>query len=298
MTLKCSSCGSAAVIHDTMRGERICTRCGFVLMEKQLEPGPDWHTEPGETVGRADVSSGIDITHHDWDLGTHIGMSKDVSPSWRAKARRLQKWQQQSRATTYGQKSLRKALIDLDKLCVSLTLPKTIQGEASFLYRKARVKKLTAGRSTWGVLAALTLIASRRRQAPRATREVAQALAIGAELDEKEAEALLKQLVKALSKGLKVKVPIPTPKDYIARFSTKLGSSQDVVERSHEICDSLPATFRRRKAAFVLAATVTYLAVLETGKRVTLREASEAMGVSISSLSTSVKQVQSELKQQ
>ncbi|MCK4298719.1 MAG: hypothetical protein KAX80_04260, partial [Planctomycetes bacterium] len=254
MTLQCPSCDSSAVLHDQLRGERICTRCGMVIVEKQLEPGPDWHMEPGENVGRADVGAGADITQHDWDLGTRIGMSKDLSPGWRARIRRLQKWQQWSRATTYEQRSLRQALITLDKLCEGLAMPKGIQGEVSFLYRKARAKKLTGGRSTWGVLAALALIASRRRRVPRTRKEVARVLVARAGLKEGAAESLIRQLVRDLSKGLSLQVPLPDPKDYLARFSSKLELSRETVVRAHEICDSLPPGFRRRKAAFVLAA--------------------------------------------
>lgn len=65
MPLRCPSCDSSAVVHDQLRGELICTRCGLVIVEKQLSPGPDWHMMPSERVGRADVGAGLDITQHD-----------------------------------------------------------------------------------------------------------------------------------------------------------------------------------------------------------------------------------------
>lgn len=46
--MRCPSCGSSAVLYDTLRGEHICTRCGLVLMERSLEPEPEWRRRPGE----------------------------------------------------------------------------------------------------------------------------------------------------------------------------------------------------------------------------------------------------------
>ncbi len=291
MPLRCPYCNSSAVIDDQLRGERICTRCGLVLVEKRLSPAPDWHMEPSERVGRADVGAGLDIAQHDWGLRTKLGMSSDLSPSWRARLRRLRMWHHRSRATTYEQKSLRRVLIDLDKLCEDLGLPKGIQIEVSSLYRKAKVRKLTGGRNTWSVLAGLALVVSRRRGVPKSRKEVARALAVRAGLKKEEAEREVRQLARAISKELELHVPLPRPEDYLARFGSELNLPRRTVTRAREICRSLPDRFKRRKAAFVLAATLTYLAARETRERMTVRQVSEVLEVGTSSLSKTLGQL-------
>jgi len=78
--MRCPSCSSSAVLHDTLRGEHICTRCGLVLMERSLELKPEWRRRPGEKLERADVTAGIDVTQHDFGLGGKFSVSKDIPP--------------------------------------------------------------------------------------------------------------------------------------------------------------------------------------------------------------------------
>lgn len=287
--LRCPYCDSSAVIHDQLHGEQICTRCGLVLVEKQVAPGPDWHVEPGEEVGRADVTSGLDITQHDWGLGTKLGASDDLSPSWRARLRRLQKWHRRARAGTYGQRSLREALIDLDKLCEDLALPKGIKAEISSLYRRAKAGKLTVGRNTWSVLATLSFIASRIRRVPRTEREVARALSLRSGLSEKNAIREIRVLMKTLPRALKLQVPHPEPEEYIDRFGTKLGLSKKVVARAHNLCSMLPNRIKHARATFLLSATIVYLAANELGVKLTTCEMAKALDVGASSLSKTAK---------
>lgn len=287
--LRCPYCDSSAVIHDQLRGEQICTRCGLVLVEKQVAPGPDWHVEPGEEVGRADVTTGLDITQHDWGLGTKLGTSDDLSPSWRARLRRLRKWHRRARAGTYGQRSLRNALIDLDKLCEDLALPKGIKAEISSLYRRTKVARLTVGRNTWSILAALAFITSRIRRVPRTEREVAHALSVRSGLDEKDAIREIRLLMKILPEGLKVQVPRPKPEEYIDRFGTQLGLSRQVIARAHELCNRLPDHLKRARATFLLSATILYLTANEAGVKLTTYETAKVLGVGASSLSKTAK---------
>ncbi|KXB03187.1 hypothetical protein AKJ48_04145, partial [candidate division MSBL1 archaeon SCGC-AAA261O19] len=144
--MNCPSCESTSVIFDEFQGEKICTRCGLVLTEKHPSLAPEWHTEPGSEAGRAEMTTGRDITRHDMGLGSEIGMGRDLSPRSRAKMRRLRKWHRRSQAVTYQEKSLRQALMDLDKLCEDLSLSKSVKAEVSSLYRKAKVAWVTPGR--------------------------------------------------------------------------------------------------------------------------------------------------------
>ncbi len=270
---------------------RTCELYGLVLVEKVLEPGPEWRVEPGAGGGRADITTGVDITRHDWGLGSKFGLSDDLSPSWRARLRRLQLWQRRSRASTFREKSLREALIELDRLCEDLRLPKGMRAEISGLYRKAKARRLTAGRGTWNVLAALTFIVCRIRGIPRTDAEVARALAIRASLEERAALRSLRQLTKFLAGRLKLRVPRPSPEDYIDRFTSQLGLSKSIVAQAHSICNTMPKRLKRTKPARLLAAAVIYVAIREADVGTTIRELASSTGVGISGLSQTAKRV-------
>lgn len=283
--MRCPSCGSGAVVRDNPRGEKICTRCGLVLLERKMDSEPEWHAEPGSEEGRADVSSGSDITRHDLGLGSRLGNSRDLSPAWRAKLRRLRKWHRRSRAATYRDKSLRQGLIDLDKLCEDLSLPKAVKAEVSTLFRKARSRGITPGRNTWNILAALIFIVARLRRIPRTEKEIAEVLMVRAELGEKESFRGLRRSRKVLAKELNLEVPRPNPKEYIDRFGTRLNLSRKMRAEAHEICASLPKKFKAKKASFLVSAAVIYNASRKLGGDVKIREVADTLDVGVSSVS-------------
>lgn len=284
--MNCPSCESTSVILDEFRGENICTRCGLVLRKDRPTLTPEWHTEPGQGEGgRAEMTTGRDITRHDLGLGSEIGMIKDLSPRVRAKMRRLRKWHRRSKAITYQEKSLRQALIDLDKLCQDLALPKSVKAEVSSLYRKAKVAEVTPGRDTWSVLSALIFLVTRMRQIPRTEKEITRALKIRAEMSEDEALNDLRNVRKAITRKLELKVPRPRPEEYLGRFTTRLKLPRRVTARAHETCSTLPEDFKMRKAAYLLAASLIYNAANELGFETSVREVARVLKVGVSSVS-------------
>lgn len=289
--MRCPSCSSSAVLYDQLRGEQICTRCGLVIMEHSLELKPEWRRKPGEELERADVTAGIDVTQHDFGLGSKFGLSEDLSPSWRARLRRMQVWQRRSRASTWGERSLREALIELDKLCEDLALPKGIKAEISVLYRRTRAMRLTAGRGTHQVLATLTFITCRLRGLPRTESEISRTLATCSGLDAHEALKYLRRLTKFFTRKLKLELPRISTDDYINRFATQLGLSRRAIERAHELHGVLPKRLEQTKPPLLLAAAMLYLASESTGEKVTIKKITDMMGVGVSNLSRTARSI-------
>jgi len=289
--MDCPSCGSSAVLYDNLRGERICTSCGLVIVERLLELGPEWRMKPGEETGRADVTAGVDITQHDLGLGSKFTVPENVSPSLRAKLRRMQLWQRRSRASTWSERSLREALIELDKLCEDLALPKAVKAEISQLYRKAKVAKLTFGHSTLLVLAALVFITCRLRRIPRTEKEVLHALKARAPSQERAAPRSFRKLTRLFTEEMKLRMPRPTPKDYLGKFASQLELPQDTIVRAQAICNTLPERTKRAKPPTLLSAAVLYIASEETGADLTMRKLAATLGIGISSLSQTARLV-------
>ena len=289
--MRCPSCSSSAVLYDQLRGEQICTRCGLVIVERVFELEPEWRRRPGEELERADVTAGIDVTQHDFGLGSKFDLSGDLSPSWRARLRRMQLWQRRSRASTYGERSLREALVELDKFCEDLSLPKGVKAEISTLYRRARAARLTGGRETHQVLAALTFVTCKLRGLPRTEGEVSRALAARSGLREREASRNLHRLTNFFVQKLKLELPHVSTDDYIDRFATQLGLSKRTVERAHGFHRDLPRSFTQGRAPLQLAAAVLYLAAEIGGEKIPLKKIADAAGVGISSISKNVARV-------
>lgn len=296
--MQCPQCGSGAVVQDKNLGQKICTRCGLVLLDKILSSKPEWHTEPGKRTGRADVSSGSDITQHDLGLGSRLGNSRDLSPAWRAKLRRLRKWHRRSRAVSYYEKSLRQALINLDKLCEDLFLPKAIKAEVSALFRKAKRKEITTGRDTWNLLGALIFIVLRIRGVPRTEYEVTEAIMKRNKMEEKEAVKALRRNRKVLARELDLEIPRSSPKEYLDRFASRLDLPKRVQAEAHKICSSLPRKFKTRKAAFLVAAAILYNASRRFEGQLKIREIAKKLGVGVSSVSKTGKKIRELLSDQ
>jgi transcription initiation factor TFIIB len=283
--MECPSCRSSAVLQDHFRAENICTRCGLIIVEKMPEAGPEWRYEPGKDTGRADTGAGVDITQHDFGLGTRLGTGGDLLPSWRARLRRLRMWQDRSRASTYGEKSLREALIELDKLCEDFALPKGVKSEISLLYRKVKAGKLALGRNTWQILAALTFITCRLRGIPRTEDEMVRVLMTRADMQEKSALRGLRQLVKLCINKMKLSMPRLTPDDLLDKFASKVNLPRQTIAHAQKICNMLPEKLKHTKPPTLLAAAVLCVAAKETDIDVTIRKLAETLDVGVSGLS-------------
>jgi transcription initiation factor TFIIB len=194
-------------------------------------------------------------------------------------------WQDQSRASTYGEKSLREALIELDKLCEDFALPKGVKSEISLLYRKVKGGKLALGRNTWQILAALTFITCRSRGIPRTENEMVRVLMTRANMQEKPALRGLRQLVKLFINKMKLSMPRLTPDDLLDKFASKINLPRQTIAHAQKICNMLPQKLKYTKPPTLLAAAVLYVAAKETCIDVTMRKLAETLNVGVSGLS-------------
>ncbi|MBC7218756.1 MAG: hypothetical protein H5T49_01275 [Hadesarchaea archaeon] len=289
--MNCPLCSSSAVLYDDIRGEQICTRCGFVILERLYVTGPERRTGLGENKERADLSSGFDVTQHDYGLGSRFNVSRDLPPSERARLRRMQLLHQRARVMDWEDRSLREVLIDLDKICEDLSLSKGIKIEICTYYRKARAKKLTSGRSAHQVLAALILAACRLRGIPRTDHEIANAVAVRFGLDRSAVLKGVHRYVKLFSKELGLRLPRVSAGSFIDRFAPQLGLSREAIIKAHEILDILPKRFVQGKPPLFLAAIAIYCGSSAVGEKITLKKLATTLGVGVSSLSNSTARI-------
>ena len=252
-------------------------------MERLPEPG--FGCSSSTKTERTGVISASDLTQHDLGLGSGFDISRGVPPSLRAKLRRLHMWHQRSRVRGWDDRSLREALLELDKLCEDLGIPKGIKIEASVRYRQARVKRITAGRDLHQILGALLFITCRARGLPRTEGEIYRAVSRRSTAKRKLNLRGFRKMVKLLTRELKIKLPRIPADDYIDRFASQLRLGGRVVDRAHSLHKSLPWRFVQSKSPIFLAALSLYIAANSVGEEVTLDKIARGCGVGVSSLS-------------
>lgn len=272
--MRCPSCGSTRVIEDSTRGERICTSCGLVLMEHLVHPSLPYSEEDGPGF------SELDEALHDFGLGTTFRVGRDLPPSERARLRRMRFLHERSRAVRWHEKSLREALIQVEKMCGDLSLPGEIRREVSQLYRRCRKEGLTKGQKSGLLLASLVFIVCRLRGLPRTEGEIVGMLVEREGMEGEGVRRALRRMTKMLLRRLGLKLPPSSPRLYLDRFASKLHLPAEVVRRAHELCGEWEAN----GPANLAAAALLYRAAREMGMKLTLKRVAGEVGVGVSSL--------------
>ena len=63
VTGKCKICGSNSWDTDSVRGETICSECGFVAAENMIDPGAEWtNYSSGEDRSRVGAPTSLTIS--------------------------------------------------------------------------------------------------------------------------------------------------------------------------------------------------------------------------------------------
>ena len=78
ITGKCKICGSNSWDTDTVRGETICSECGFVAAENMIDPGAEWTNHSGGE-DRSRVGAPTSLTISDKGLSTEIRLLMHLS---------------------------------------------------------------------------------------------------------------------------------------------------------------------------------------------------------------------------
>jgi transcription initiation factor TFIIB len=262
-------------MRDYECAEIVCMDCGFVVVAKIADRGPEWRAFDDEQRNkRTRVGAPLTYTIHDKGLSTMIDWhdrdiyGKSLSPGQKAQVYRLRKWQRRIRVSDATERNLAFALSEITKIANNLSLPKNILETASVIYRKAVKERLIRGRSIQGVTAAAIYLACRQCGLPRTLEEIAQASSV----NKKEVGRSYRFLIKELDYS----IPPLKPSQYITKFSNQLTMQGKVEEIAHKIliaAKELKLTSGRGPTG--IAAAASYVASVLTGERKTQREIAE-----------------------
>jgi len=277
--MKCPSCGSTHLTKDYSRAELVCEDCGLVIDAEIMDHGPEWRAFDSEQrEKKARTGAPMTYTIHDKGLSTTIGWQnrdaygKSIPTRNRAQLYRLRKWQTRTRISDSTERNLAIALSSLDRMSSTLGLPRNVRETAAMIYRKAVRRKLIRGRSIEGVSAAVLYAACRQCNVPRTLEEISKI----ANMSKKE----IGRNYRNISRKLELKLLPTTPQDYISRFSSQLGLSNDVQAKTIEILKKAASKeLTSGRGPTGLAAAALYIASVLCGERRTQREVAEIAGV-------------------
>lgn len=268
----CPECNSSEVFLDEERGERVCNMCGLVLVEREIDRGPEWRAfTSDERRHRSRVGSPSTYTVHDKGLSTNIdwrdkdAFGNKIPPQQRAQIYRMRKWQVRSRVQSSLDRNLATAMNELDRITSQLGLSRSVKEHAALVYRKSIERKLIRGRSIEALVATAVYMACRVRKTPRTLVEVA----LHSRIERKELGRCYRLMVKEMA----IAVPAVSPVDFVSRIGSDLmlsGRTQRVATIILERAKRAGITTGKDPTG--LAAAAIYVAAIMEGERRTQRD--------------------------
>ena len=135
----CPECGGS-LRSDSGRGETVCTDCGLVVQEDEIDPGPEWRAfDAKEKDQKSRVGAPTTNTMHDKGLSTNIdwrdrdAYGNSLSSNQRQKMQRLRKWNERFRTRDSKERNLKQALGEIDRMASALGLPENVRETASVI---------------------------------------------------------------------------------------------------------------------------------------------------------------------
>ncbi|XVH31561.1 transcription initiation factor IIB [Haloferacaceae archaeon DSL9] len=277
--LRCPECGGQ-LLTDKEHGETVCADCGLVVEEDGIDRGPEWRAfDSAERDSKSRVGAPTTKMMHDKGLSTNIGWQdkdaygKSLSSRQRRQMQRLRTWNERFRTRDSKERNLKQALGEIDRMASALGLPENVRETASVIYRRALSEDLLPGRSIEGVATAALYAAARQVGTPRSLDE----FTVVSRVDKMELTRTYRYIVREL----KLEVKPADPEQYVPRFISQLGLSEEVERQSRQLLrGAKTAGITSGKSPVGLAAAAVYAGALLTNEKVTQSEVGEVANIS------------------
>ncbi|MEK6987253.1 MAG: TFIIB-type zinc ribbon-containing protein [Candidatus Thermoplasmatota archaeon] len=276
----CPECKSEHLVRDYTRGELVCDSCGLVISDSAIDEGPEWAAYSVEendrlarTGGPRSYVAGASGLTTVIPLSNKDARGNTIPLREREKFYRMRKLQRHSGHSRPGERSLPETIRTLDRVASLMGLPRPVKDEAGFICKRALEKGLVRGRSIEGIVAAAVYAACRIDNVPRTLDELQQVTGVRKKAIGKAYGAILRTLT--------LRVPPSHPTDYVSRFCSKLGLSNQVQTEAVRILKELDKVDRSMSLSPAgTAAAAIYLASLSCGERRPQKAIAKVAGVS------------------
>jgi transcription initiation factor TFIIB len=174
----CPECKSN-LIHDHSKGEYICQKCGYVVVEQAFDYGPESHSFDFEEKSKNVRASGYtSVSLHDFGLRTEIGIGtrdysgKSINHQMAEQMNSMRRWHSRIRVASPKERRLLNVLSKINEICSAMSLSKTVMETAAMLYRNFETMSEAKGKSITCIAAASIYLACKRCSIVRSLEEI------------------------------------------------------------------------------------------------------------------------------
>ncbi len=253
--------------------ETVCGECGLVVAEDAIDRGPEWRAFSDDDRNPERCGAPLTRSRHDRGLSTEIGRTVRLKGRKRRRVARLRREHNRTKIHSKRERNQVYAFTEIRRLTAQLDLPDSVRDRACVLFESAQEADLLPGRSLEGFAAAAVYAVCRTSAVSRTRREIlAAAKATDGELD---------AAYDALNRELGLQTGPIDPREYLARFASKLDLVPDVERRARALAAAgADAGLVNGRNPSGFAAACLYTAATETGHDLTQAAAADVADVS------------------
>jgi transcription initiation factor TFIIB len=209
--------------------ETVCSECGLVVAEDNIDRGPEWRSFADEETSRERTGAPLTRSRHDRGLSTEIGRSTRLKGRKRRRMARLRRQHDRTKVGSKAERNRVYGFTEVRRLVSALGLSDDVRDRACVLFESAQDADLLRGRSLEGFAAAAVYATCRTTEIARTVEEVVA--------DAKASEAELRAAYDALNRELGLPTGPIDPGEYLPRFACELDLPRAVERRARELVD-------------------------------------------------------------
>ncbi len=209
--------------------ETVCTQCGLVVDEHAIDPGPEWRSFDDDDTNPERTGAPLTRARHDRGLSTEIGHSTRLKGKKRRQMARLRRQHKRSQIRSKAERNRVYAFTEIRQVVSALDLPEHIRDRSCVLFESAQNEQLLQGRSLEGFAAAAVYATCRTDSVSRTVTEIVDV--------SKATRAELDAAYDAMNRELGLPTGPIDPREYLARFASKLDVPQPIERSARELVE-------------------------------------------------------------
>ncbi len=261
----CPECLSKILIYDEKNGEIVCSKCGLVILDRKIDPGPEWRFHLDKSQKQIRTGAPTNFALPDKGLGSEIAKTdkdannRQIDPLTQSKFFRIRKWNRRSKINNSEDRRLTTGLNELDRFCSLLHLPAAVKETTAVFYRKLLRSNALKGRSTEATIVATLFFVCRFKNIPKSLNDFLSFTTIS--------EKLIRKYYRIILEVLQKTEVISDPSEFLARYCSELHLSAETERKASQILlQANQAIFFQGRAPSTLIGAAIYLACVQNGE--------------------------------
>jgi len=280
---ECPECSQGRLVQDISNGDIYCSDCGIICNEFSLYSNDsvsfselDSHSQFGPT---GDMGPSTEITP-----GFRDGNGNRFSSHRLLEIHRLRKTERFTKFTSTTGRNLNHMLGYMSAITSRLEITRPAREFSLHLYSDLVHKRITVGRDARALSAASIYAGCRYYSLPYTLEDIAQV--VMDDIHPVNAKKRVGKAYRLLLREMGLKRSIPTPLDYISRYSSELNLTPEIETKARELLKRALKTGIPGGEPASVAAALIYLASKIGGKKVTQKEITSITGVTDTTIRT------------